>query len=217
MKFKCFMSGFGLVGLLLLIVSYNSFAKDEKENVSLSIPKGITAFEQSAFCKTYRCWLHTVEPLNFQGVVEYYFYNYIIIDKEQKSDISGKKILRPQVGIRMFVDNPYTPSPDMSYPTLIIRWFPVRNKQDIDLNVIEAICQSTMKRACPDVVAKGKQFIRHMHIKHHKEITLQKTELEYFDENFIANYSLTTGGNIKRYPQFTFMLNYISVSNDIRK
>ena len=217
MNHKYFTGSIRLMILLFSIASHNGIAKDNNENVFLSIPEGIAAFKQSNFCKIYRCWLYTVEPLNFQNILEYYFYNYIIIDKKQKPDVNGKKALHPQVGIRMLIDNPYTDPPNTNYPTLIIRWFPVKNKQDIDLNIIDAICQTTVRRACPDLIVNGRQFISQMNMKNYKEITLQRSELWSINEDFIADYSLTTGRNTKRYPQFTFMLNYIPTSGINRK
>ena len=65
--------------------------------------------------------------------------------------------------------------------------------------------------------SQGKQFINQMHMKNHKEIMQQTSEQWSLNEDFTAYYSLTTGGNTKRYPQFTFRLNYIAASNSNRK
>ncbi|MEN9504018.1 MAG: hypothetical protein RI964_3303 [Pseudomonadota bacterium] len=40
-----------ITGLLLLIVSHNSIAKEDDENTSASIPSGIHVFEQYTFCQ----------------------------------------------------------------------------------------------------------------------------------------------------------------------
>lgn len=196
-----------LTGMLLSLITCGSgLAKTANESPPASIPTGIEAFEQSALCQKYKCWLKTVEPLHFQGVIEYYFYNYMIVDDQGQADEAGTKVLRSQVGIRMLVDNPYTEPPAMNYPTLIIRWFPVKHKKDIDLDIVEDICQSVIKKYCPDLVANGERFLKNMSLIKHED-----TDEWNLGEGFIAKYGLFSGTNTQRYPQFTFMLTHSPV------
>lgn len=202
-----------LTGVLLsLITCGNSIAKTDNDTIPATIPTGIKAFEQSVLCQKHECWLETIKPLRYQGVIEYYFYNYMIVDDRRCVDEAETQAICPQVGIRMLVDNDLNPY--MNYPTLIIRWFPVRHKKDINLSIIEDICQSVVKKSCQDLIANGEKFIKNMELTQHK----------YTDEwniggGLIANYglspSINPGTNTHRYPQFTFMLNqHIDLQNE---